>query len=116
MARRKNPPRHDRHVRDLHGGAFARGGRGVRYGALRRYALRDPANQPLRCHPGMDELAGRVPAAHSGNDGKVCFPDEAAARNALDTMGPPGRDRRVYQCTRLRGSAPDGHWHFTGGE
>lgn len=92
---------------------FARGGRGVRYGALRRYALHDPASQPLRCYPGLDELAGRVPAAPEGNDGKVCFPDEVAARNALDTIGTASRHRRVYECPRRSGTAPDGHWHFT---
>lgn len=78
-----------------------------------RYAKRKKAHpdEPILCVPTRAEQAGRVPRKNSiGNDGKVAYPDRAAAEQAareLETLG--AEPLRAYRC----GRSDSGHHHLT---
>jgi hypothetical protein len=74
-----------------------------------RFARRYADGGPQFCGPSRLERAGRA-HPQSGSDGKVVFPDRAAAEAAAAELVSLGaRPMRAYRCPRSR----RGHHHLT---
>ncbi|MBC3192954.1 hypothetical protein H7X46_17995 [Pseudonocardia sp. C8] len=92
-------------------------GRGVvdaeRGRVLARYARLMRSGRPEVCRPGRREIEERErlgAGGLAGSDGKVIYPDRAAAECAareLEALG--GRPQRAYLCRRSK----RGHFHLT---
>jgi hypothetical protein len=77
---------------------------------LLRHARLLRSGRPMCCRPSRAEITGAAPRRQGrGTDGKVIYPDRAAAEAAareLEAMG--SRRMRAYACHRSR----SGHFHL----
>lgn len=83
----------------------------IRRDLLARYARLTAAGRPEFCVPSPAERWGAVRRKEGpGGDGKVIFPDQAAAEECARRFTAMGaRPMYAYQCKRSR----HGHWHLS---
>lgn len=76
-----------------------------------RYARLDYKGRPACCTPSVAEIFGNARRKeNAGTDGKVIYPDRAAAQAAaLELTAADGHPLREYPCQRSR----KGHFHLT---